>query len=90
MLLPVVLLLVTFNGDISEGLLAKKEPQTGNARSKISDTNKQRNLQSVRSNDKVPLQSYSGNLESEEPLLYGFFPAGFIWGAATSAFQVLY
>ena len=34
-------------------------------------------------------QHYSGNLESEEPLLYGFFPAGFMWGAATSALQVL-
>ena len=33
-------------------------------------------------------QHYSGNLESEEPLLYGFFPAGFMWGAATSALQV--
>ena len=31
-----------------------------------------------------------GSLEAEEPLLYGTFPPGFLWGAASSAYQVLY
>ena len=88
MLLPVALLLMTYNGVTSEGLLAKKELQTGNVRSKIWETNKRGDLQLANTNDSVPRQSYSGDLESEEPLLYAFFPAGFIWGAATSALQV--
>ena len=83
MLLPVLLLLVTVNGVTSERFL-----QTGNVRSKIWETNKRGDLQLANTNDSVPRQSYSGDLESEEPLLYGFFPAGFIWGAATSALQV--
>ena len=83
MLLPVLLLLVTVNGVTSERFL-----QTGNVRSKIWETNKRGDLQLANTNDSVPRQSYSGDLESEEPLLYAFFPAGFIWGAATSALQV--
>ena len=89
MMFPVLLLLVTVNSAIafiSENLVPIKETQTENVRSEISDTKKQGDLQLASSN--VQRQSPSGNLESEEPLLYGFFPAGFIWGAATSALQV--
>ena len=88
MLLHDVLMLVTVNVVTSEKLLAKKEPQIGNVRSKIWETNKQGDLQLARSNASVLRLPHSGNLESEEPLLYGSFPAGFIWGAATSALQV--
>ena len=57
------------------------------ANSITSECHQPQSLDRIRSaNDNS--QHYSGNLESEEPLLYGFFPAGFMWGAATSALQV--
>ena len=77
----VLLLLVTLNGVASENLLLTTDRQTGNQKSEIPGTNQQ----SGRISDSVP---NSGNLDVEEPLLYGFFPAGFLWGAATSALQV--
>ena len=80
----VLLLLVTLNGVASENLLLTTDRQTGNQKSETPGTNQQLG----RISDSVQLEPHSGNLDVEEPLLYGFFPAGFLWGAATSALQV--
>ena len=89
MSLALALLALTLNGVTSENLvLTTAEPQTGNQKSEIPGTNQHGELQSGRISDSVPLQPNSGNLDVEEPLLYGNFPSGFLWGAATSALQV--
>ena len=90
MQLPFALLVIPLNSVTSENLVpTKKEPQTGNPGSKFSDTNKHGEVRSGHfTSDSASLQPYSGNMDGEEPLLYGFFPDGFIWGAATSALQV--
>ena len=36
----------------------------------------------------VLLQAVFGQFEYEEPLLYDTFPEDFVWGVATSAYQV--
>ena len=82
MTLTLVLLVVTLNAVTSENLLLT----TGNQTTEIPGTNQHGELQLGRIS--VPLQPNSGNLDVEESLLYGFFPAGFLWGAATSALQV--
>merc|ERR1712130_820309 len=77
-----LLMLLALNEVTLENLLLSKKPQRGN-------TNQKGELHSVRTSDgNAPLQPYLGNIDGEEPLLYGFFPDGFIWGAATSALQV--
>ena len=89
MQLPFALLVIPLNSVTSENLDLTKETQTGNPGSKFSDTNKHGEVRSGHfTSDSASLQPYSGNMDGEEPLLYGFFPDGFIWGAATSALQV--
>ena len=90
MQLPFALLVIPLNSVTSENLVpTKKEPQTGNPGSKFSDTNKHGEVRSGHfTSGSASLQHSSGNIDGEEPLLYGFFPDGFIWGAATSALQV--
>merc|ERR1712130_904704 len=90
MQLPFALLVIPLNSVTSENLApTKKEPQTGNPGSKFPDTNKHGEVRSGHfTSGSESLQHSSGNIDGEEPLLYGFFPDGFIWGAATSALQV--
>ena len=38
----------------------------------------------------VLMSAVMGQFEYEEPLLYDTFPNDFIWGVATSAYQVQY
>ena len=89
MLLTLVLLMVTRNVVTSENVLLTKKPQTGNPKSEISGTNQHGEPQSGRTSVTIqPEIRKSGNLDVEESPLYGFFPPGFLWGAATSALQV--